>query len=382
MKQDLPLISVIVPIYNTAKYLDRCLKSIVCQSYKNLEIILINDGSTDGSGEICEKWGEKDNRIRVFHKKNEGLVNARKEGVALSNGEYIAQVDSDDWIESEMYNEMMEFGLSSDADIITSGLIRDYNNYSIIEEEGFPRGIYKGKTLKKQYWANVIATDKFFKTNVNAHITNKLFKRKLALKHQMVLCEKIRIGDDAAVIYPAIFDANCIAVVGKCYYHYIIYAANSVMSVAESENIGSEYIESRFKEIVSEKKDIVPEIKEQLRRVMLYNRFFIEPEKVFEVHDKSIYPFSNLNSSDKIIIYGAGRFGKRVFQYFQSNGLCDVIAWCDRVSNDSIIAVDEALQYKFDKIVIAVLIADIADEIELSLLERKIDKDIICRINI
>lgn len=98
-----PLISIIVPIYNIEEYLPRCVHSITAQTYKNLEILLVDDGSTDGTGELCEKLAQEDDRIRVFHKENGGSSSARNFGIARSNGEYLGFVDSDDYIDSDMY---------------------------------------------------------------------------------------------------------------------------------------------------------------------------------------------------------------------------------------------------------------------------------------
>ena len=96
-------ISVIVPIYNVEKYLEKCLESIINQTFINLEIILINDGSTDFSGSICEKYKNKDNRIILIHKKNEGLSAARNKGLSIATGDYISFVDSDDFLDLNMY---------------------------------------------------------------------------------------------------------------------------------------------------------------------------------------------------------------------------------------------------------------------------------------
>ena len=97
------LISVIVPVYNVEEYLDRCIESIVNQTYKNLEILLIDDGSTDNSYNICDKWAKKDNRIKVVHKENGGVSSARNVGLDVATGDYIGFVDSDDYISIDMY---------------------------------------------------------------------------------------------------------------------------------------------------------------------------------------------------------------------------------------------------------------------------------------
>ena len=100
---DMPLITVIVPVYNILEYLPRCVRSITAQSYRNLEILLVDDGSTDGTGDLCERLAEEDGRIRVFHKENGGTSAARNLGLAHASGEYVGFVDSDDYIEPDMY---------------------------------------------------------------------------------------------------------------------------------------------------------------------------------------------------------------------------------------------------------------------------------------
>lgn len=100
-------ISVIVPVYNAEKYLDRCVESIVAQTYKNLEIILVDDGSTDNSPAICDAWAKKDSRIRVIHKKNGGVSSARNAGLDACTGDYIGFADADDWMEPDMYEVLI-----------------------------------------------------------------------------------------------------------------------------------------------------------------------------------------------------------------------------------------------------------------------------------
>lgn len=116
------LLSVIVPVYNTEPYLRKCIESVCNQTYKNLEIILVDDGSTDLSGTICDKFAAKDSRIKVIHKENEGLVSARKAGVLAARGEYIANIDGDDYIDLEMFKTMMQVALQQGVDMVQCGL--------------------------------------------------------------------------------------------------------------------------------------------------------------------------------------------------------------------------------------------------------------------
>ena len=126
-----PLLSVIVPCYNVEKYIDKCIFSIVNQTYTNLEIILINDGSTDNSGMICDAWEERDQRIHVIHKENEGVSYARKTAVESATAEYITFVDPDDWIDENMYTNMMNALLSTNSDIAQCGVCDAYEDGSI-----------------------------------------------------------------------------------------------------------------------------------------------------------------------------------------------------------------------------------------------------------
>ena len=102
-------ISIIVPVYNVEKYLNRCLDSIINQSFINFELILINDGSTDKSGKICDKYAQIDKRVRVIHKKNEGVSLTRNLGINIAKGDYITFIDSDDWIEQDFLKKAIEY---------------------------------------------------------------------------------------------------------------------------------------------------------------------------------------------------------------------------------------------------------------------------------
>ncbi len=116
------MVSVIIPIYNTQPYLRKCLDSVIIQDYKELEIILIDDGSTDGSGDICDEYAQADKRIRVVHRENSGLVSARKKGLKISSGELIFPVDSDDYIEPTTIGQMVKIVTEYNVDIVQCGV--------------------------------------------------------------------------------------------------------------------------------------------------------------------------------------------------------------------------------------------------------------------
>lgn len=162
------LISIIVPVYNVEKYIDKCINSMLNQTYKNIEIILVDDGSTDNSGKICDEYSQKDNRIKVIHQKNAGLSEARKIGYQKSTGGVIGFVDSDDFVEENMYEAMLKKMDEVNADIVFC----DYNS------------ITKGKTDKRYFGkeSKILNKDDGLKYLANDEIKsfmcNKLYKRK------------------------------------------------------------------------------------------------------------------------------------------------------------------------------------------------------------
>ena len=121
MKQ--PLISVIIPVYGVEKYIAQCLESIINQTYKNLEIIVVNDGTKDRSAEIAKEYAAKDSRIKVYDFKNGGLSVARNRGLEIATGDYISYIDSDDWLDTKMYETLLEAAMKNDADMVKCGII-------------------------------------------------------------------------------------------------------------------------------------------------------------------------------------------------------------------------------------------------------------------
>ncbi|MDR0422523.1 MAG: glycosyltransferase, partial [Proteiniphilum sp.] len=103
-----PMISVIVPVYNVEKYLRKCLESILAQTYTSFELLLVNDGSTDGSGQICDEYAQKDSRVQVFHQENKGVSRARNLGLERAKGKWVAFIDSDDWVDSTYLEHLLE----------------------------------------------------------------------------------------------------------------------------------------------------------------------------------------------------------------------------------------------------------------------------------
>ena len=138
------LISIIIPVYNVEEYLRECLESVLVQTYQNLEIILVDDGSTDNSGSICDEYKKKDSRVKVIHKKNGGLSDARNAGLDICSGEYIGFVDSDDWISKEMYEHLYREAYTLKADMVVSGYyVVSQKGVTVVNKSGGNRYIFE-----------------------------------------------------------------------------------------------------------------------------------------------------------------------------------------------------------------------------------------------
>ena len=166
------LISVIVPIYKVEKYLDKCVESIVGQTYRDIEIILVDDGSPDKCPEMCDEWAKKDERIKVIHKKNGGLSDARNAGLSIAKGEYISFVDSDDWISSCFLEIMYQVMQKEDADIVECGV-------TYVDEQGEIIRIRKNSTSQVSFDKIEALRQLVLEEGVYQTVWNKLYKREV-----------------------------------------------------------------------------------------------------------------------------------------------------------------------------------------------------------
>lgn len=206
------LISIIVPVYNVENYLKRCLDSIINQTYKNLEIICIDDGSKDSSGKILDKYKLKDKRIKVRHKKNGGLASARNAGIQVATGKYIGFVDSDDYIEPNMFEELYNSIIENNSDISICNFYLDYEDENKIIEN-VNNDVINAKMEKLEY------INKLFRNNYNCYMCNKLYKAKLIKK--LKFDQSILILEDVVYNVDLSQYVNTVSYVDKCLYYYV-----------------------------------------------------------------------------------------------------------------------------------------------------------------
>lgn len=204
-----PLVTISVPVYNVEKYLPRCLDSLLSQTLNNIEIILVDDGSTDGSGWICDQYASKDDRIRVVHKENGGLASARQAALEVACGEYFCACDADDWVEPNMYDLMYNKAKEKDADIVYCEYYSNYEDGSETEHHFDTDFNFKGDMLSE------VLNSRF------PHMVwNKLFKRDLFQKYSISWQTGINMGEDFLLSLKMFRYKINVIPLSQCLYHY------------------------------------------------------------------------------------------------------------------------------------------------------------------
>jgi glycosyltransferase involved in cell wall biosynthesis len=228
-----PKISIIVPIYNVEKYLSRCLESLLAQTLKDIEIIAINDGSSDRSYEILKQYETKDNRIIVIDKPNGGVSSARNEGIQISSGEYIGFVDPDDWVDHEMYEVMYTNALSCKADVVMCSYIREFENHSKPKNFNLPtKTLYVDEDVKLKVLRRLVGP-------LNEEIANpelldawgtvwsKIYQADIIKENNLRFIDLKKIGTNEDTLFniEAIYYSSSFLYLNNNFYHY--WRANS-----------------------------------------------------------------------------------------------------------------------------------------------------------
>lgn len=217
----MPKLSIIIPVYNAMKYLSRCLISVENQTFNDIEIICVNDGSTDNSLDILKRMELEDERIKIINKTNGGLVSARKAGILAATGELIGYVDSDDWIESDMYEKMVQYANKYKVDLVTCGYYLE-GNYTTIHLDTVEEGLYEEE--KMQYLRdNAIYRYDKKETGLRGSLCCKLFKREILQKVQMEIPNVVSIAEDKLCLINYLLYCNSAYVYKKPYYHWCIH---------------------------------------------------------------------------------------------------------------------------------------------------------------
>lgn len=327
---DSQLVSIIVPVYNAEQYLRVCIDSILAQTYKNIEIILVDDGSTDKSGNICDEYAKQDDRVRVFHQQNSGAAKARRIGLQEAKGEYIGFIDADDMIDCNMimFNEQMQPGLLP-------------------------------------------------------FLVNKMYRSSILKDVVKTIDENIVYAEDRDLLFRYMLKCSAIVVTREVFYFYR-YNASSIMHKVNKNfmhDLNALYLslEEAFKD-----HPLNCNLMQQLQLFIVSRIGRITTFMGFPVHRQSVrylFPFVNLLDNKKYVLYGAGRVGMDYYRQIRNHSQGEWILWVDKQyerfleTNLQIKAISELANLDFDCILIAVKKEDLANSIKQELMSYGIVED-------
>ena len=237
MKKSNPKLSIIVPMYNAENTVSECIESILNQEFREYELILVDDGSTDNTLNICKMYAEKDQRIIIVPlEKNMGLINARKTGVEIAKAEYIGFVDSDDWIERDMYSNLINIQEKFDCDLISSGIYRDYieEKYTTELVDNFQEGMYSN--IPRDIYGTMLYDDKNKTFGIFCTLVNKLYRKNILQDVYKNIDTRVFYGEDCLTLFSYIMKISNLYILKKSYYHYNIRHTSMCASADERLN--------------------------------------------------------------------------------------------------------------------------------------------------
>lgn len=373
------LISVIVPIFGIERYVGQCIESILNQTYRNLEIILVDDGSTDRCPEICDLYAGKDDRIKVIHKENGGLVSARKAGVEAANGDFVGYVDGDDWIEPTYYENMLNEILDANADMAVAGFSRDLFDNATKIYNNIKSGTYEGESLqflKK----NMMSYGAFYKNGISTYVWNKLFKRDIIKKYQALVDNAITIGEDAAVVYPLITECERIVVSDNTDYHYR-QREDSMLKKSKpfsEEKCGLRILYKYLTDYFLNDDcgyDYLKQVKDFILGICIIRSGGLA------IKDDILLPFEYDFKGKKVVVYSAGTFGQQLVYRISEHDYCDIVSWLDddyweyRRCCLNVDPVESIKEIEFDVVLIATLDSDLSEMIRKRLINLNVDSN-------
>lgn len=326
-------LSVIIPVYNKERYLCQCLDSVLRQNIEEMEIICVDDGSTDGSGELLDHYASLDARIRVIHKENSGLVQARKTGIQAATGKYTGYVDSDDWIEPEMYEVLYNIAEQYQADLVCSGYVWEKGMH-VEFSDGFSEGLYQDKEL------DMLRDQIFFREStreigITPSLCNKLFRTSILKQVQMIVPDEVSNCEDRICTVAYVLKAETVYILKKAFYHYVFHR-ESMIHQEDAFYLDKLGITHRAFQFMQHQLNFSEKLRVQCELYMIGKVLDgLNIHMNFPVPDLMLIAprwVEHFPEGSKIVLYGAGRLGKVYYRQISSDfrGMVQLVGWVDR----------------------------------------------------
>lgn len=279
------LISIIVPVYNVEKYIERCIDSVINQTYKNLEIILVDDGSNDKSGIICDEYAKKDSRIKVIHKENSGVSNARNKGLDNATGQYIAFIDSDDWIEPDMYEYMMQKMIENNVDMVRCQLKKIYEDGRTAISYKVSNQIYTN--MKEERIGMILEV---LNGRILPCFSTMLVKKEIIDRLNLRFDSELIVGEDMLFVIELYSHINSIYWCKKVFYNYYIHDQSTSMQSEKNRIIALNYLKlyTKIKQLLVNKMLYNNQIEESLCYYIFYYIYDRNSKYIVDTRDPTI----------------------------------------------------------------------------------------------
>lgn len=375
-------VSVVVPVYNVEKYLNECVNSILEQRYSNIEVILVNDGSTDASGQICDEYAQKDDRVYVIHQKNSGAATARRAGIIQARGEYICFVDADDRIRPEMIEYFVKY--IGESDMITSGCECERRNHeTYIRYDAFAPGKYETEIQIKYIISNMITYENKLEDGFLPFLVNKMYRTAIVKDVIDTVDESIVYAEDRDLLFRYILKCKSIVITWEVFYFYR-FNQSSIMN-RPNKNIMRDLnalylsLEKAFENHPYEEMLMYQLQLFITSRIYMIPRFMHFPNEMQTI--QYVFPYPNLLAGKRFVLYGAGRVGMDYYRQIRNNTEGELVLWIDKQwekyldSRFDVKSVEELQDAKFDCVLIAVRRKELADSIKRELLGKGIQEE-------
>lgn len=379
------LISIIIPVYNVEKYLDKCVNSVLNQTYKNIQIILVDDGSTDGCGELCDKYAREHNNVDCVHKINGGLVSARKAGLEVAKGKYALCIDSDDYIDKGMVAFLHKKALESNADVVFSNMIVENEIYgtTTLMKSSIPVGVYDMSDPTNKVYKQFYVDDAGI--GIMHGICGKLIRTNLYKKYQDLVPDSIHCGEDAACMYPLLTEAKVVDISGGAFYHYIKREGSILMNTHRDILENWEKLYNYLLDNVHIRDNDTNELAKTNLKKFINTRVMLGVKNMLGINNETVgnvvvdsqkkmwqVPFELIKKKSKIVLWGAGLVGESYYKQLENSKYCNCVAWVDSNVKDNplVVSIDRLKDIKFDNVLIAVAKPQAVDQITNTLVEK------------
>jgi len=328
----MPMISIIVPVYNVEKYLCRCLDSIQAQIYKNFEVILLDDGSTDRSYNIMSKYAEEDKRIKIYKYEHQGVAFVRKKGIELAEGEYIGFVDSDDWIEPDMYARLYETMRNNKCDLVSVDVYGHYENgHDAILYDNYDKQLYTN--LINDIYPSMLHDFSRNTKGLLCFLVSKLFRADILKSVIGDIETRVFYGEDAMIFYRYCLACQSIYIMREPFYHYDIHSgsAETKPNPKEPENMYGLFCNLKEAFETSSYRDVL--MPQLYQYAILLNNRVLRGLYGIDLGGKNAWFFPEIEKlyGNKIVIYGAGACGQAMQKELWLHGHAgDVVAIVDK----------------------------------------------------